>query len=491
MLVWLRRLSLLRNLSITSFMLFMDSDPHTSNTLNSLNLRCSVCDEETIPGHSFKMHYNVYCCEACKCFFRRSIQLNKIFSCKFVHRCTISHKVSRHFCKACRLKKCIQVGMKIEAVKCKRRVRIENHSSNPNSDHTSKKFSIQNSTNALVNVHNILLSSNGESSFDNSSGSEINGAISSSNEIEKQTSVIDTSYLNYESVFFRNGYSKVDRSGGRIKYIETPNESLVGNTCADSLKRKSSSEPLETREPSTFLFPQTTQNFDILPNHDEAYDQNCGNVMGSFLLANHQYDIASTEEVLDSLKFRILDLFKWSKKSLEFCKISPNDQKSLLRSNVVELVMLGFARASIHYENALFFNHINKIILPFHPNSAVACVTKLTIEKLVIPLRYLHLNRCEYRIMKEIILYNADSVGLRHINLVRTMRRARYEELFLATGSKVGRFGEILSLLTPLFEVATEITEQLRLEQYVQESEATMDAFLLISLLQEVEEVES
>ena len=473
----------------------MDSDVHSAGSLNSL--RCSVCEEETIPGCSFKMHYNVYCCEACKCFFRRSIQLNKIFSCKFVHQCIISHKVSRHFCKACRLRKCIRVGMKIEAVKCKRNVSGTNYRSNQDSEQfgTYKKFSIQSSSDVLVNTHSVIFSKKELNLFDNSSGSEINDEIISSNQMGKKTSIVDSSYLKYDDEIFRNGYGKMDRSECKFKFIDTPNELLMTETCAESINR--TSEPLETKgksfdnsNPNNFQFPLTTQTYENQHKPDDIYEQNCENLLGPLLLANHQYDIASIEEVLDSLKFRILDLFKWSKKSLEFCKLSQNDQKSLLRSNVVELAMLGFARASIHYDNALYFNHINKIILPFHPNSAVACVTKLTIEKLVIPLRYLHLNRCEYRIMKEIILYNADSAGLGHINLVRTMRRARYEELFLATGT-VGRFGEILSLLTPLFEVATEITEQLRLEQYVQESEATMDAFLLISLLQEVEEVES
>lgn len=46
-----------------------------------------------------------------------------------------------------------------------------------------------------------------------------------------------------------------------------------------------------------------------------------------------------------------------------------------------------------------------------------------------------------------------------------------------------GRFGELLCLLTPLYEVSMEVTEQLRLEQFVHEGEARIDALLLMSMI--------
>ena len=46
-----------------------------------------------------------------------------------------------------------------------------------------------------------------------------------------------------------------------------------------------------------------------------------------------------------------------------------------------------------------------------------------------------------------------------------------------------GRFGELLCLLTPLYEVSLEVTEQLRLEQFVHEGEARIDALLLMSMI--------
>lgn len=49
--------------------------------------------------------------------------------------------------------------------------------------------------------------------------------------------------------------------------------------------------------------------------------------------------------------------------------------------------------------------------------------------------------------------------------------------------TEAGRFGELLCLLTPLYEVSMEVTEQLRLEQFVHEGEARIDALLLMSMI--------
>ena len=56
------------------------------------------------------------------------------------------------------------------------------------------------------------------------------------------------------------------------------------------------------------------------------------------------------EEVLDSLRLRISAMFKWAKGEVKgFDDLSPLDQKALLRRTVAELVMLGFAKASIGF----------------------------------------------------------------------------------------------------------------------------------------------
>ena len=78
----------------------------------------------------------------------------------------------------------------------------------------------------------------------------------------------------------------------------------------------------------------------------------------------------------------------------------------------------------------------------------------------------------------------AESNGLRSRELVRQHRRTRHIELLeYSEKTEAGRFGELLCLLPPLYEVSMEVTEQLRLEQFVHEGEARIDALLLMSMI--------
>lgn len=421
---------------------------------------CAVCERESVFGTAFRMHYNVYSCEACKCFFRRSIQLKRKYICKYSNECLVSNNLTSQFCKACRLKKCFNVGMMKHSVRPKKLQKFLIHSVSTIESTPCIGESISNPLNSLNNDSILKLP-------DKLCISIRNDNIVSQAKFHENTERIDLSYSdNNLPSQFEDSVTSLPKPAVN-KNISTSyfNSNLIDNS-----------------EPNLFIHSNFSIRSSLSPRMFIVDASN-----NDKLIPQERYDVASIEEVLDSLKIRILDLFKWAKRSSEFGKLSPNDQKSLLRYTVVELVMLGFARASIHYDDVLYFNHIHKIIRPNHPNSAVACVTKLTIDKLVKPLRFLNLNKSEYRIMKEIILYNPSSTTLGDLSKVREMRGSRFQHLYLEAFQDICRFGDILSLLTPLFEVATEITEQLRLEQYVQESEATMDAFLLISLLQDAE----
>ncbi|XP_003243120.1 knirps-related protein-like [Acyrthosiphon pisum] len=84
------------------------ADPRltTSSTSDVMSQLCRVCGE---PAAGF--HFGAFTCEGCKSFFGRTYNnLSSISECKNNGECVINKK-NRTSCKACRLRKCLVVGM--------------------------------------------------------------------------------------------------------------------------------------------------------------------------------------------------------------------------------------------------------------------------------------------------------------------------------------------------------------------------------------------
>ncbi|KAL4219633.1 nuclear receptor subfamily 5 [Mactra antiquata] len=72
---------------------------------------CPVCGDK-VSGY----HYGLLTCESCKGFFKRTVQNKKVYSCVDNRSCHID-KSQRKRCPYCRFQKCLNVGMKLEAVR--------------------------------------------------------------------------------------------------------------------------------------------------------------------------------------------------------------------------------------------------------------------------------------------------------------------------------------------------------------------------------------
>ncbi|NXK44248.1 NR1I3 protein, partial [Chauna torquata] len=72
---------------------------------------CAVCGDRAT-GY----HFHVMTCEGCKGFFRwRSINKGVHFTCPFTRSCPVT-KAKRRQCQACRLQKCLDVGMRKDMI---------------------------------------------------------------------------------------------------------------------------------------------------------------------------------------------------------------------------------------------------------------------------------------------------------------------------------------------------------------------------------------
>ncbi|KAI5651525.1 zinc finger, c4 type (two domains) domain-containing protein [Phthorimaea operculella] len=74
------------------------------------NVECVVCGDK-----SSGKHYGQFTCEGCKSFFKRSVRRNLSYSCRGNRNCPIDQH-HRNQCQYCRLRKCLKMGMRREAV---------------------------------------------------------------------------------------------------------------------------------------------------------------------------------------------------------------------------------------------------------------------------------------------------------------------------------------------------------------------------------------
>ncbi|XP_062860463.1 steroid hormone receptor ERR2 [Trichomycterus rosablanca] len=97
--------------SQTSSILSPEYHPSLSHPPKRL---CLVCGD-----FASGYHYGVASCEACKAFFKRTIQGNIEYNCPVANDCEIT-KRRRKSCQACRFQKCLQAGMMREGVRMDR-----------------------------------------------------------------------------------------------------------------------------------------------------------------------------------------------------------------------------------------------------------------------------------------------------------------------------------------------------------------------------------
>jgi hypothetical protein len=103
------------------------SGSDTDNTL------CHICSDRATGNH-----YGAISCDGCKGFFRRSIRKEHQYKCRFQQNCNVD-RTHRNACRACRLRRCINAGMKATAIQNERDV-IGKRRKLENEEETSSQF---------------------------------------------------------------------------------------------------------------------------------------------------------------------------------------------------------------------------------------------------------------------------------------------------------------------------------------------------------------
>ncbi|XP_028310719.1 nuclear receptor subfamily 5, group A, member 5 isoform X2 [Gouania willdenowi] len=100
-------LSTLKGSTSQEQQLKVDSRPESGES-------CPICGDK-VSGY----HYGLLTCESCKGFFKRSVQNNKHYTCAEKQSCPLNLS-QRKRCPSCRFQKCLDVGMRREAVRADR-----------------------------------------------------------------------------------------------------------------------------------------------------------------------------------------------------------------------------------------------------------------------------------------------------------------------------------------------------------------------------------
>lgn len=113
----------------------VNSGPYPPNhPLSGSKHLCAICGDR-----ASGKHYGVYSCEGCKGFFKRTVRKDLFYACREERNCIIDKK-QRNRCQYCRYQKCLQMGMKREAVQEERQRTKEKNNENEVESSTTSNY---------------------------------------------------------------------------------------------------------------------------------------------------------------------------------------------------------------------------------------------------------------------------------------------------------------------------------------------------------------
>ncbi|MBN3317443.1 ERR3 protein, partial [Atractosteus spatula] len=331
---------------------------------------CLVCGD-IASGY----HYGVASCEACKAFFKRTIQGNIEYSCPATNECEIT-KRRRKSCQACRFMKCLTVGMMREGIGCG----------------SGQKSQI---TSARALLHHTGFKGVGNTFHPQNQPCNLR-------DFKKNSGI-----TSLKSAIQEKGV-RLDRvRGGRQKYkrrIDAENSPYLNPQLALPAKKpynKIVSHLLVAEPEKIYAMPDPT-----VPDSDiKALTTLC--------------DLADRELVVN---------IGWAKHIPGFSTLSLADQMSLLQSAWMEILILRVVYRSLSFEDKLVYA---EDYIMDEDQSKLAGLLDLNnaILQLVKKYKSMKLEKEEFVTLKAIALANSDSMHIEDVEAVQKLQDVLHEAL--------------------------------------------------------------
>ncbi|XP_037813181.1 steroid hormone receptor ERR2 [Lucilia sericata] len=283
---------------------------------DELRRLCLVCGDV-----ASGFHYGVASCEACKAFFKRTIQGNIEYTCPANNECEIN-KRRRKACQACRFQKCLLMGMLKEGVRLDRvRGGRQKYRRNPVSNsYQTMQLLYQSSITSLSDVKILDALSNNEPDLLSvkSVQQNNNGGSSSSSLLEDEIATTNSSPTNVKHEHQHNLLT-TNNDNGDISPPSTPTSSTAASTNTAS-----------TTTNCIFQLNSSPTN-----NNNDAHD-----ILGTL---SNLYD---TE---------LVHVIGWAKSIPGFVELQLSDQMNLLQVTWPEILTLQLIFRSLPFNGKLCF----------------------------------------------------------------------------------------------------------------------------------------